>query len=189
MARKWVYPGIFSPDMKLTINDSDDSFAGNQNPQLKDIILSSELIICATSSQTPLFPSSWVRDGSHVILIGSYTPQMHEVDRELVLRAIPTEGIANSCLRRLLVDSRAACLAEAGELIDAGVKDGITEIGELVAFDDDGRLSLVTARETDREFDGITLFKSVGIGLQDVAIACAIVDKAEAMEIGTRMTF
>lgn len=116
---------------------------------------------------------------------------MHEVDRDLVLRAVDFEtGTENQ--RLLLVDSWEACAVEAGELIDAGIKkEQVKEIGEIILKDGNEDIDLKkliiasgafvkTRRDTDFGFDGpITIFKSVGIGLQDVAIACALVKKAE----------
>ncbi|KAJ6632527.1 NAD(P)-binding protein [Mycena sp. CBHHK59/15] len=156
--------------------------APNPDPALQDTLPASSLIICATSSTVPLFPSTWVSDGCHIILIGSYKPTMHEVDTALIQRALP---------HGLLVDSRTACLSEAGELITAGVQGTeLVEIGELVSFDADGELLFDPARESLPEKVGhttgpVTIFKSVGVGLQDVAIACAVVEKAEAMGIGS----
>ena len=136
--------------------------------QIEDAVRSADVIICATSSIVPLFPSSWVSTGTHVILIGSFTPVMREVERELVLRAVQSP----TCL---LVDSRKACLEEAGELIDAGLEQHqLTEIGELVNGLGDGRPG-----------KDITMFKSVGVGLQDVAIACAVVGHALSRSDGT----
>lgn len=143
------------------ISSQDENQDGRQ---MEDAVRSADVIICATSSTVPLFPSSWVRTGTHVILIGSFTPAMREVERELMLRAVQSPGC-------LLVDSRKACLEEAGELIDAGLEPHqLTEIGDLVRRDkEDGRPGK----------DGlITMYKSVGVGLQDVAIACAVVEHA-----------
>ncbi|KAJ7747668.1 hypothetical protein DFH07DRAFT_576427 [Mycena maculata] len=160
-------------------NDPTDS-------SLQSAFLFANLIICATSSTVPLFPSSWVRDGTHIVLIGSYKPTMHEVDGALIRRALPSDASARS---DLLVDSRSACLEEAGELIAAGI-DGaqVVEIGELVSFDSAGELLFGAASQPPadcRSTTGrVTIFKSVGVGLQDVAIACAVVEKAEKMEIG-----
>ncbi|KAH0580482.1 hypothetical protein H2248_001981 [Termitomyces sp. 'cryptogamus'] len=155
--------------------------------QLQAAVSSASLIICATSATVPLFPAAWVRTGTHVVLVGSYTPAMREVERALVLRAVGTPS-------RLLVDSQEVCAIEAGELIDAGLDPSqVREIGECVYFEaGDLRLdSVLAVRETGSEeilADGpITMFKSVGVGLQDVAIACAVVDRAEKMEIGTRI--
>ena len=140
---------------------------------MEDAVRSADVIICATSSTVPLFPSAWVRMGTHVILIGSFTPAMREVERELVFRALP------GCL---LVDSRKACLEEAGELIDAGLEpQQLTEIGELVV-DEGIRDSCLSKKD-------ITMFKSVGVGLQDVAVACAVVSQHTALlsrsDVGT----
>jgi ornithine cyclodeaminase len=119
---------------------------------------------------------------------------MREVDRELVQRAVSKPG-ERSCL---LVDSRAACAAEAGELIDAEVSGSqVVEIGELVRFTEGNQgeltLDLSLGFGDEREEGGsgevgvgpITMFKSVGVGLQDVAIACAVVEKAEETGVGS----
>jgi ornithine cyclodeaminase/alanine dehydrogenase-like protein (mu-crystallin family) len=168
---------------------------------VESFVKSADIIIAATSSTIPLFPSSWVKTGTHVILIGSYTPNMREVDKDIILRStqsFPGDGNVLIC-PKLLVDSREACLDEAGELIDAHIKpEQMTEIGELIPMDEHGQVALVPyhellsewrARSDNHDFAGpITIFKSVGIGLQDVAIASAIVDKAlssEGKKIGT----
>ena len=175
------------------------------NRDLNVAVSNASIIICATSSTSPLFPSSWVRSGTHVILVGSYTRAMHEVDSDLVQRAIPTRQQPGQRLphRRnqiLLVDSREACAVEAGELIKAGVAGSeVVEIGEIVKVGEGGELvhlelglgSEGPGDDRDEEWEGevgtgpITMFKSVGVGLQDVAIACAVVGKAEEMKIGT----
>ena len=163
----------------------------------KTAVENAAIIICATSSTAPLFPSSWVRTGAHVILIGSYTPDMRECDRELVLRAVRPPGVAKGGVeggRILLVDSRDACAREAGELIEAGVdfEKEVVEIGEVVEFGEGGDVvfgggGLRGGGEVGCGGGGITMFKSVGVGLQDVAMACAVVQKAEEMGLGTRL--
>jgi len=113
---------------------------------------------------------------------------MKEVDTDLIMRAIPKEG-SESSPARLLVDSVLACFTEAGELLEANLhSDQVVEIGELVlekranSEASSWRDSRELAEQSD-DFDGpITVFKSVGVGLQDVAIACAVVDKAEELE-------
>ncbi|KAI6149841.1 NAD-binding protein [Pisolithus tinctorius] len=127
-------------------------------------------VICtATSSTQPLFPSEWVSPGTHLNLVGSFKPSMIEVDCGLINRA-----------EMIVVDSVKACAIEAGELIAAGLNAGdMVEIGRLVEKRDckDG---LEETRKGD-----VTVFKSVGIGLQDVAIARYVVPKAESLGIGT----
>ncbi|KAF5327897.1 hypothetical protein D9619_004856 [Psilocybe cf. subviscida] len=165
---------------------------------VEDAVRAADIIVCATSSTEPLFPSAWVRNGTHVILIGSYKPIMHEIDTALVRRALPTSTPSSHETSRripiLLVDSREDCLKEAGELITAGTRsDHVTEIGELLPTTAEGSLSVAQYHDIvssgkrglrshvdlPEGFDGpVTMFKSVGIGLQDVAIASAVVNKA-----------
>jgi len=129
-------------------------------------LLEADIICTATSSRIPLFGTSFVRKGAHINLIGSYTPSMLEVDTDIIQRA-----------GKIAVDSRAACLAEAGELMHAGVDEtGIVELGELAT--DEEKCAGV------KEAGDITIFKSVGVGLQDVAIADLVVNQAEQMGIG-----
>ncbi|MDO9111654.1 MAG: hypothetical protein Q7U40_13430, partial [Desulfatirhabdiaceae bacterium] len=91
--------------------------------------------------------------------VGSFTPQMQEIDATTVHRA------------RVVVDSREACMAEAGDLIIAGA-DISAEIGEIVN-------GVFPPRQNDQE---ITFFKSVGVAVQDAAAAAAVL--AEAVEKG-----
>ncbi|KAF8906994.1 hypothetical protein CPB84DRAFT_1813635 [Gymnopilus junonius] len=124
---------------------------------IREAVQKADIVICATSSTLPLFPSSWVKTGTHVILIGSYKPSMREVDRALVLRSLSHQD-------------------EKGDL-------------NMEAY----RRLLSIARNPPTVIDDyegpITLFKSVGIGLQDVAIAGAVVDKALSLgkKIGTQI--
>ena len=150
----------------------------------ESVVRGADIICCATPSTTPLFPSEWVRPGTHAILVGSYTPQMAEVDSALIRRA-----------RVVLVDSRSACAVEAGELIAADVSQtDMVEVGELIrrapVRDDENswawepnasRVAEVLSAGTG----DVTIFKSVGIGAQDVAIAVATVEQAMEMGIGT----
>ena len=92
---------------------------------------------------------------------------MHEVDSSTLIRALgKNKG-------RIAVDKREAVLAEAGEFIHAGIKaEQLVELGELV-------------RDGIEEDQGdITIFKSVGLGVQDVGIAKLVVERAEKMGIG-----
>ncbi|KAG7086067.1 hypothetical protein E1B28_003587 [Marasmius oreades] len=173
---------------------------GDDQPSdgVKEALSTASIVITATPSSNPLFPSAWVPSGTHVILIGSYTKQMKEIDRDLVMRAVHSrETISKKPLPRLLVDSVEACLQDAGELIDAGLgKKQMSEIGVLVvaARARNGHATPEEMRDilwstTDlREgqgisFDGpITLFKSVGIGLQDVAVTIAVIEKAKEIQ-------
>jgi ornithine cyclodeaminase len=110
-----------------------------------------------------VFDGALVEPGAHVTGVGSYKPEMREVDTTLVRRA------------RVFVDQREAALAEAGDLAGP-IADGavdpdvvVGELGEVVA----GR---VAGRTSD---DQITFFKSVGNAVQDVAVAARVRAAAE----------
>jgi ornithine cyclodeaminase/alanine dehydrogenase-like protein (mu-crystallin family) len=138
-------------------------------------LLEADIICTATSSRFPLFDSSFVRKGVHINLIGSYTPNMLEVDAGVIRRA-----------GKIAVDSKAACLIEAGELIRAGIdKTGLVELGELAGIDGNGNIVKDETKCASVKAGGdITIFKSVGVGLQDVAIADLIVNRAKRLGIG-----
>lgn len=127
------------------------------------------VVIAATDSAAPVFDGARVEPGAHVTAVGAFTPAMREVDGVLVRRA------------RVVVDQREAALSEAGDLI-APLKAGVVakgfiaaELGEVAAGTRPGRTS-------DEE---ITLFKSVGVAAQDVAMAARVLERAEELELGT----
>lgn len=140
---------------------------------LEEIVRTANIICTATPSRTPLFPTEWVKNGTHVNLVGSYTPGMMEIETSLFSRC-----------SKIVVDSRDACSIEAGEFIKAKLpRDRLVEIGELVDAEKRGDRALaeeVCAKD-------VTIFKSVGIGLQDTAIAQEVYDKAMEMNIGVRL--
>jgi ornithine cyclodeaminase len=110
-----------------------------------------DVIVAATNSRTPVFDGSMVQEGTHVIAIGSFTPDAREVDSRLISRS------------SVFVDSKEACLAEAGDLlipIGEGVIDAQAIRGELSELAS-GR---IRGRRDDSE---ITFFKSVGLPFED----------------------
>ncbi|CCO34781.1 Thiomorpholine-carboxylate dehydrogenase OS=Homo sapiens GN=CRYM PE=1 SV=1 [Rhizoctonia solani AG-1 IB] len=151
----------------------DGLISGAQN--IEPAVREADVICTATSSTQPLFDSAWVKDGAHVNLIGSYTPAMREVDPGLIKRT----G------RRVLVDETKSCLVESGELIDATItEEELVEIGTLV------RPGAVEAVEKLRQAGNVTVYKSVGVGAQDVAVAGLMVELAEKDgRIGTRVAY
>lgn len=141
---------------------------------LEAIVSSADIICTATSSTQPLFQASWVKPGTHINLVGSYTPAMAEVDVGVIRRA-----------GKVLVDSREACLVEAGEVINAKLKaDDLVEVGEATASNGEGIPSVV---KTVKEAGDVTMFKSVGIGLQDTVITDTIVKLCSSMGLGTQI--
>jgi len=127
-----------------------------------------EVICTATTSHEPVFEDKDLKPGVHINAVGAYTPEMQEIPSSTVIRA------------KVVVDSRQACLAEAGDLI-IPVKQGLIteeyihgEIGKAAA-------GKIPARESDEE---ITLFKSVGLAVQDVAVAEFALAKARETDLG-----
>ncbi len=133
-----------------------------------DALSGADLVIAATDSRTPVFDGALVEPGAHVTAVGSYTPEMREVDTALVARA------------RVLVDQREAALAEAGDLIGP-IRDGVVEASVIAAELGDVVLGRAPGRTSD---DEVTLFKSVGNAAQDVAVAVRVLAQAEARGLG-----
>lgn len=131
-----------------------------------------DIICCATSSATPLFDDGSVRSGTHINGVGSFTPEMSEV---------PTATVARS---RVFVDQQSAVWAEAGDLIqarDTGMLEmhDVTELGEVLAGNSVGRVSA----------EEITFFKSVGVAVQDMAVAQLTLSKALQHNYGAVVPF
>jgi ornithine cyclodeaminase/alanine dehydrogenase-like protein (mu-crystallin family) len=155
---------------------------------LRSHIEAADIIVMATSSKVPLLGANekHISKGAHIILVGSYTPDMHEVSSNLLERA-RTSG---NGIRSIVVDSRSACLKEAGELISGGVEaDEVTEIGELLHESSGAGYTMHEERCTHvRKAGEVTIFKSVGVGVQDVAIATHIFRKADEMGLGVEVS-
>jgi alanine dehydrogenase len=134
----------------------------------KAAVTGCDIVSTTTSSKTPVFEGAWLDEGTHVNAIGSHSPDVQELDSDTVTRA------------KVVVDSREAVLAEAGDLI-IPIKEGRlsedhihAELGELVTGEKKGRSS-------DAE---ITLFKSVGLALQDAAAAAKTYQAAKKRGMG-----
>jgi ornithine cyclodeaminase len=113
-----------------------------------------DIVSCATLSQQPLVRGAWLRAGQHLDLVGAFNPQMCEADDEALARA------------ELYVDTRVGALAESGEIIGAiqrGVIDSKAVRAELS--------ELASGRFMRSHSAAITLFKSVGTALEDLAAA------------------
>ncbi|KAF8552675.1 NAD(P)-binding protein [Imleria badia] len=109
---------------------------------------------------------------THLNLVGSFTPRMREVDSALIDRA-----------SRIVVDSRAACVIKldvaAGRTMDPDIN--LIELSELVEEGEEGKFVSVVPEAW------VTIFKSVRVGLQDVAIASLVLSRAECMGCGTKI--
>ena len=128
-----------------------------------------DIICTATTSTTPIFDDEDVRPGTHINAIGVFRPNMAEVPAATVCRA------------RVVVDHHASALEEAGDLLvplRAGLIDEdhfATELGQLVLGQTPGRTLA----------DEITLFKSVGVAIQDLCAAACALTNARRLGLGT----
>ena len=127
-----------------------------------------DIVIAATSSKTPVFDGSRIAPGTHVTGVGSFTPEMREVDTALVTRAL------------VVVDQREAALAEAGDIIGP-IADGVVDASVMAAEIGEIVLGLKPGRTSDEQ---ITFFKSVGNAVQDIAVAARVLEAAEAHDLG-----
>lgn len=127
-----------------------------------------DVICVATTSSVPVFEDTHLKSGVHINGIGSYTPQMQEIPEKTILRA------------KVVVDSVSASLEEAGDLIIPLRKGLMNEshiLGELGQVASGG----LTVRESDED---ITFFKSVGLAIQDVAVAELALRNAGELRLG-----
>ena len=131
-------------------------------PTPQQVVADADIVICATTSATPLFDGNDLKPGTHITAVGTFVPEKREVDTITVRRA-----------NRIVVDSREACLEEAGDLIIPNAQID-AEIGEIVNGDKQGR-------QSNKE---ITFFKSVGVAVQDAVAASVILAEAEAKALG-----
>ncbi len=117
-----------------------------------------DIISCATLSSAPLIHGAWLRAGTHLDLVGGFTPAMREADDAAVRRAT------------IFVDTRAGAMTEAGDIADPLARGIITEAdiqADLAALCGGAHRGRGAANE-------ITLFKSVGTALEDLAAAVLV---------------
>lgn len=131
-----------------------------------------DIVALVTSSPTPVLDASWVAPGTHVIAVGACRPEQREMPPALVASA------------RLIVDSRAAALVESGDVV-LGIAEGhfvaahvVGELGDVVG----GRL--VGRRAPDE----VTIFKSLGMAVEDVAAAHLVYQRAVAAGVGATLS-
>lgn len=123
-----------------------------------------DIVSCATISSTPVVKGALLKPGTHVDLVGAFTPTMRESDDDAVTRS------------RVYVDTRAGATREAGDIVQP-IASGVLEPEAIVA----DLHELARAQKTGRQSaEEITLFKSVGAALEDLAAAIAVYDKAGA---------
>jgi ornithine cyclodeaminase len=125
---------------------------------LETAVRSADIVSCATLSSEPLVRGAWLNAGAHVDLVGGFTPQMREADDTTVSRA------------RVYVDTRAGALKEAGDVVDP-IRRGVIAEGDVQGDLFELCRGSAKGRGTTEE---ITLFKSVGTAIEDLAAAMLV---------------
>jgi alanine dehydrogenase len=135
-----------------------------------EAVVGADLIVLATSSPDPVIDNGWVKPGAHVMSVGACRPNQREMDPALTARG------------RLYVDSREAALVEAGDIV-MGMAEGRfgpdhirAELGELV--------SGAAGRASETE---VTIFKSLGMAVEDVTAADLAYRRAVERGLGQRL--
>lgn len=125
------------------------------------VVKDADVVITATTSAEPVVKGEWLSWGTHINAIGSYYSNARELDTETIVKS------------KVVVDLRKAALEEAGDII-LPIKEGAiterhiyAELGEIVTGKKSGRV----------DDDEITVFKSVGLAIQDAAVAKFIIKK------------
>ena len=138
----------------------------------EEAVRGAAMIVLVTSSPEPVIDDAWVAPGAHVISVGACRPDQREMPPALVVRS------------RLVVDSRAAALIESGDVVQ-GIREGrftaahvAGELGEIV-------LGRVPGR---RSPDEVTIFKSLGMAVEDVVAADLVYRRAIETGAGTELT-
>ncbi|MGC9949385.1 MAG: ornithine cyclodeaminase family protein [Bryobacteraceae bacterium] len=136
-----------------------------------EAVRGADIVILATASATPVVEDAWVAPGAHVVSVGACRPNQREMDPALVARA------------RLVVDSRASAFQESGDIV-MGLGEGrfapshvVAELGEVVSGGAPGRTA---AQE-------ITVFKSLGLAVEDLAAARLAFDRARRQGKGVEI--
>jgi ornithine cyclodeaminase len=134
-------------------------------------VVGADVVCTATPARFPLLVGAHGWPGLHVNAVGSFTPEMREIEADLMAAA------------RVVVDQKEAALAEAGEIAEAIAvgamgPDEIVELGAVLRGKVEGRTSS----------DDITIFKSVGLAVQDLVAGSVAVETARARGLGTPVT-
>ncbi|MEP7118089.1 MAG: ornithine cyclodeaminase family protein, partial [Acidobacteriota bacterium] len=138
----------------------------------EEAVRGAAIVVLVTTSPEPVIDDAWVAPGGHVISVGACRPDQREMPPALLARA------------RLIVDSKAAALVESGDVVQ-GIRDGhftaahvLGELGEVVLGRVRGRASA----------SDVTVFKSLGMAVEDVVAADLVYRRAVETGAGTALT-
>jgi ornithine cyclodeaminase len=137
-------------------------------PTIEAAVRAADIVATVTASPEPLVQRAWIKEGAHINAVGSSIPSTRELDTATVADA------------RLFVDRRESALNEAGDVL-IPLREGafgpdhiVAELGEVIVGKNPGR----------RSPSELTIFKSLGLAVEDVASAAYVVDQARRLKVG-----
>lgn len=162
--------------------------------ELRGLVSSADVIFCTTPATTPLFPQDFLSEavksgkGPYIAAIGSYKESMTELDPSLFRKIVDSKASFNPRGENggvIVVDSISGCMQEAGEIMQGKLDEkNVIEIGEL--------LHLLSKESGNSKADewlktGFVVYKSVGMGVMDLAVGGAMLDLAKSKDIGNTL--
>lgn len=171
-------------NIRLTAMDSHEA----SGAALEELVAAADVIFCTTPSTSPLFPAAFLTSDRaraktrFISAIGSYRLDMEEVDPDLLKMVTSRDGPFSSEVwkGRIAVDTRAGCLQEAGELVQAGFgPELMLEVGQVPGEEAKDATGL-----QDWLASGFVIYKSVGVGIMDIAVGQYLLQLARSKGIG-----
>ena len=144
--------------LALSLNIKDKEILAKND--IKEALNVADVISCATLTQKPLIMGDWIKPGQHLDLVGAFTPDMAEADSKAV------------AMSKVVVDTYEGALSESGELINA-LKEGRIKKEHILS---DLRELVLEEKNIRKNSNDITLFKSVGTALEDLAAAELVIE-------------
>lgn len=138
----------------------------------EEAVKGADIITSVTTSRRATFSGEHVKNGAHVNGVGAYTPEMHELPSEIIVRA-----------DKVIFDTMEGVLAEAGDIITP-LKEGLVERSHYQGDLGEVMLGKILGRENEED---ITVFKTVGTAVLDVVTAEKILVKAKKLGVGTQI--
>ncbi len=168
ISKVWIFDNninaarSFISEMKLKMK-TDIEIADNL-----DVLNKCDIICTATNSEKPLFQIEHLKEGVHINAIGSFKPSMQEIDPNILQNAA------------IFVDQKETCLAESGDLIKP-INNGLFSDSHIKGEIGEYPLGKIRGRTSEEE---VTVFKSVGVAIQDYVVANKIYEKSISHSFG-----
>jgi len=155
--------------MRAVLDEPEIRLVGRDVREAEAAVRGADVVCTCTTSREPVLELGWLRPGTHVNAVGASVPTSRELDEETMRAAT------------VVVDRRESALNEAGELLLAGLGEEriAAELGEVLVGAHPGRTSE----------DELTVFKSLGLGVEDLAAAELVVRRAREQGAGVEVEF